>query len=112
MASLPCRFVTPLYAQFGADIWQQRLKDMAHIVILDLREQLAAQALLISELKDELKLEKTASRQVISSLSTLEDRKRKRQECGGGRLTKKEQDKENELLRELAEGVVAIKARD
>jgi hypothetical protein len=84
----------------------------ANTVIVDLRSQLATQTLMISELKDELHREKTASRQVLSSLSMLEERKRKRQGCGSGRLSRKEQDKEKELLQELAAGVVAIKALD
>jgi ferritin-like protein len=88
-------------------------------VIVDLRASMgslettnASQLAQIAELKAELHREKTASRQVLSSLSMLDERKRKRLGCGSGRLPKKEQDKENELLALLAAGQVAIKALD
>jgi hypothetical protein len=81
-------------------------------VIVDLRSQLKAALAQNMVLKDELHHEKTASRQVLSSLSMLDERKRKRLGCGGGRLPKKEQDKENELHALLAAGQVAIKALD
>jgi hypothetical protein len=81
-------------------------------VIVDLRSQLKAALAQNMVLKDELHREKTASRQVLSSLSMLDERKRKRLGCGSGRLPKKEQDKENELLALLAAGQVAIKALD